>query len=277
MIALWLALSAEAADTPSLWARQMVGGGGWPSGLITDTRAQVRAPLYRSDSIVFQETFAGAGARIAASPAFFEVGPRLSIAPIDVFDVDVQASWHQYFDNDYGVRPMKGLTGTKEEDREASEYDAFGTTALSLTVAPTLKAKVGPIVAFDSWTIQGFALNDPPELEHGLVYHPFWDLVIEPTDVILEHQAAALVTVLPGDDGPLLWVGPTFRDRWAQRSHDHSMVLGAFVRARPGREDQRAIPNVMLMVLPYLVDADLAGGPPNVQLAAIWSVDRPLR
>lgn len=276
MLTLLLALQAQAADAPSLYTRQMVGGGGWPSGLIGDTRIQARTPLYRSDSIVFQDTYAGLGARLAASPAFIEAGPRLSIAPIDVFDVEVQATWHRFFGNSYGMLPMADNTGTLSDERDARADETFGTSAFSLTVVPTVKLKVGPIVAFDSVTIQSFALKDPPTLEQGLVYHPFWDLVIAPSDVIFEHQAAALYAILPGDDGPLLWVGPTFRDRWAGSSGDRSTVLGAFLRVRPGPAEARAVPNIVFMAMPYLKDADQRAAP-AIQAAAIWSTDSPLK
>lgn len=275
MIALLLALGAHAADTPSLWARQMVGGGAWPSGLITDTRVQVRAPLYRSSSIVFRDTYAGAGARAAASPAFVEVGPRVSFAPIDVFDVDVQGTAHAFLDNQYGLLPMSGTTGTLEVDRDARADETFAARAVSLTVAPTLKVAVGPFVAFDAWTVQAFRLTDPPAA--ALVYHPFWDLVIAPSDVIVEHQAAALWRALPGDDGALLWLGPTWRDRFARGSGDRSATLGAFVRARPASPERRAVPNLVLAVLPYVIDGDHLGGAPNVQVAAVWAIDTPLR
>lgn len=60
---------ALAADEPGLWLRQAVGFGGWPSGAVSDTRLQYRAPLHRSESIVFRDTYAGVGGRLAVTPA----------------------------------------------------------------------------------------------------------------------------------------------------------------------------------------------------------------
>ena len=46
--------TALAADGPWLFGKQAIGAGGWPTGLMSDTVVQLRVPLHRSDSIVFQ-------------------------------------------------------------------------------------------------------------------------------------------------------------------------------------------------------------------------------
>ncbi|MCB9683413.1 MAG: hypothetical protein H6735_00065, partial [Alphaproteobacteria bacterium] len=156
---LWLAL-AHAAEEPGWWVREAVGVGGWPSGAVNDLRVQWRAPLYRSESIVFRDTYAGAGARLAVTPAYVDVGPRVSLAPIDVFDLDLQASFVGYWRTRFGPMPFSELRGTLEADRGARD-DAIRTWAVVLTAAPTLKVALGPIVAFDAWSIQHWRFHRP--------------------------------------------------------------------------------------------------------------------
>jgi hypothetical protein len=71
VIALLVAALAPvfAADEPYVWVKQGVGSSGWPAGLISDTKAQVRFPMYRNAGLVFRETYAGAGARLEAARA----------------------------------------------------------------------------------------------------------------------------------------------------------------------------------------------------------------
>ena len=112
MILALFATSSLAMDAPSWWLRQSVGGGLFPEGALLDTRGQYRVPLHRSASRVFKDTYAGAGLRVAFSPINAEVGPRLSISPIDVFDLEVQASYLGYYSwGGRGLLPFDAPSG----------------------------------------------------------------------------------------------------------------------------------------------------------------------
>ncbi|MCB9685563.1 MAG: hypothetical protein H6735_11025 [Alphaproteobacteria bacterium] len=271
MFLLTLAHIAHAADEPGLWMRQAVGFGGWPSGAVIDTRAQLRTPLHRSDSIVFQKTYAGAGGRLAVTPAYADVGPRVSIAPIDVFDLDLQASFVGYWPSSFGPMVFGDLGGTLSKDRADRPEDAVSTWALVLTAAPTLKLRVGPIVAFDAWTISHWRFHQPDAVDEPYTYEPYSDMVLAWTDTLLEHQAVVMATVLPGDGGPLLWLGPTFRDRIATGSGDRSTCLGGILTTRPIVASWA--PQAVVQVLPYLKDTDRLGGVPNIQGQLFWVLD----
>ena len=91
--------AALAADSPSIYGRQALAVAGWPTGLLSNTIVEVRTPLHRSESVLFQTTSAGLGAQVLATPAFVSVGPRLSLAPIEVFDVNFKAAHGWYFGN----------------------------------------------------------------------------------------------------------------------------------------------------------------------------------
>jgi len=266
--------TAQAADEPGLWTKQAVGTAGFPTGLMSETKMQYRAPGPRSDSIVFQDTYVGAGGTVAVSPAFLQVGPTVSIAPIDVFDLDLSASWIGYFNNGLGLMPFDQPSGKlgSERDERAANGDGVGANALALTATPTFKIKVGPIVAFDSWNVTYLNFDKPDGVEATYTYEPKRDLLLAWEDVAVEHQSAVLYTILPGDDGPKLWVGGTIRDRFAAVSPDRSTAAGAVIIARPGTKP--AVPQIVGQSLFYLNDADRSiGSAPNLQAQVSWTFE----
>lgn len=272
MIAL-LASFAHAADVPSFWLRQGVAVAGWPSGALSNTIAEARVPLHRSDSVVFRSTYAGLGAQLMVSPAFVVAGPRLSVAPIDVFDLNLKAARGWYFGNGLGLMPFDGLEGTLESDRDARADEGVGSEMWILSAEPTLKAKVGKVIAFDAWTIDRLVIEQPAGVDAPYTYEPARDLVVAWTDVSFEHQAGLLYEALPGGDGPMLRFGPTFRDRFTAVSGDRSAVLGLLIAARPS--DAPAVPTVVGLATWYVVDTDRVGPVPFLAAQARWDFDVP--
>lgn len=277
MIALLFALvapTATAADDPGIWVRQQVGLGVAPLGLMADSRVQYRTPLARKEgSLMLNQTYAGAGAMLRVSPAFVEVGPRLSIAPVDLFDVDVQVSRVQYISNQYGLMGFTEARNKLESQRSERAEDGDGVLSggWQATVSPTLKIKAGPIVAFDTWSIGYVALDDQGS-EEAFTYEPWRDQVIAWTDVTFEHEAAVLLTAVDSDDGgPTFWVGAWARDRSSLNGPDRSTTVGPAIITHPGTG--KAVPNVLTRAMFYVVDGDRVGTAPNVQMAAIWSFE----
>jgi hypothetical protein len=267
---------AHAADEPVWWTNQRVAVAGYPSGLISDTRFQYRVPLHRSESIVFQDTYAGFGARVAATPAFTEVGPRLSLAPIDIFDIDLQASWVQYYGKGgIGLLPFEVPEGKLESQRKDRGEESVTSGAFSLTAAPTLKAKVGPVILLDGWTFSYVSVDPGGEHDAPFVYEPYRDLVIGWNDVTVEHQAALLYEALPGGEEPMLRVGATVRDRFAVESKDRSTTAGVIAMVRPGTK--AAVPTLVGQALLYVKDADRVGAAPSLALLASWTLEHPNR
>jgi hypothetical protein len=264
---------ALAADGPVLWSETAIGASLFPSGAQISERVQPRVPLYRSDSIVFQDTYAGAGAGLAVTPAYVEVGPRFSLAPIDVFDVDVQGSWQQYFPGENAPLPYDALASKLESAQSARSDETVATHAFTLAVSPTFKLKFGPIVVADAWTVKFWHLTQPGDVTAPLVYEPSSSLILEWDDVAFEHQPVLLYTLLPGDDAAMFWLGATFRDRWAVASGDRSTVLGGLVLWRPAPPEKTAVPSIVVLVLPYLRDQDRVGGLPNVQMQVSWTLE----
>ncbi|MDF1562747.1 MAG: hypothetical protein P1V51_06870 [Deltaproteobacteria bacterium] len=263
---------------PWLWTSAGLGVSGFPSGLILDLKGQYRVPLWNSKSILFEETYAGAGMRLAITPAFIDVGPRLSFAPIAIFDVDVQAGYQLVWPSGSGLVPFPDLTVSKlETDRNPRHRDgtaparsgAFG----YLSVAPTLKVKVGPIIAFDAWDLTWFRVRPHSEETSDLLYEAYRDMIITRNDFGYEHQAAVVYEIFDGKGGPLLWVGATYRDRKMFGSGDRSMNVGALAIYKPF--DSPIWPKLVVQVLPYLKYATESriGGGPNTAFLLSWGHD----
>ncbi|MFZ5477306.1 MAG: hypothetical protein ACOZNI_11080 [Myxococcota bacterium] len=264
--------SALAFDGPVWWVKTAVGGGVFPDGAISRTTAQYRAPLHRSESIVFRDTYAGAGLRAVFTPVFADGGAVFSLAPIDVFDVDLSAGAATYYSwGGNGLLAFDAPEGKLTDDRHAREGEDLSTGMLYASAAPTLKAKLGPVIAFDAWTISYVAFDRAADAP--FVYEPGRDLVVAWQDVTTEHQAGLLYQILPGKDRPLLNVGATFRDRKAYGSGDRSAVVGGLVAAKPGTST--AIPTIVVQGLAYVIDADRVGREPNVQLLLSWVIEKP--
>ncbi len=273
MFLLLAVASVLAADEPSLWTREAVGLAGWPTGILADARIQARTPLHRSDSMLFRNTYAGAGARLLASPAFVDVGPRISLAPVDVFDLEIQASRAWYLPLKWSLMPFDEIRGKTMEARYERPDDAFGAGAWVVSATPTVKLKVGHVVAFDSLAASWIRFEQPDDIDSKWVYEPYRDQLLAWEDVAFEHQAALAWEFLPGGERPLLWTGATFRQRFALESPDRSWVVGPMVVFRASRSPW--VPQIIGQCLFYLEDADRVGDVPNLQALAAWVSDRP--
>lgn len=271
-----LSLSAALAAEPTWWARQSIGGSLFPEGAVSDTRVQLRVPLHRSSSRLFQTTYAGAGARLAVTPVHAELGPRLSIAPVDLFELEVQAAALGYVSwGGRGLLPFGEVDHKLSTDRRARADEQFSGTGLLASATPTVKLKLGPIVMFDSCTLTVLHVDNPAGLDAPWVYEPSRDLIVAWDDVLYENQAGVLAELLPGGAQPLLRVGATVRDRGAVGSGDRSLTVGGLVSFKATAAP--AVPTLNLLALAYVIDADRVGTEPNLQLAATWLVEAPLR
>ncbi|MCO4743938.1 MAG: hypothetical protein KC912_04060 [Proteobacteria bacterium] len=262
--------TAAAQDEPSWVLRQQVAVAGFPTGLMSDTRFSVMTPLTRNDSIVFQSTYARAGVRAIVTPAFSEVGPRIGIAPIDVFDVEAHVMAVSWYSKSVGMLPFDTVANTRARERNARD-DGFATTGIVTFVNPTVKVKVGPVIIFDTFTWRHLRIKQPDGVTSEFTYEPFDDLVVGWTDHTFDHQAAALYEIKHSDEGPSYRVGLTWRDKWAHASGQRNMTAGAMAAIRPGNPP--AWPTFVLFATPYLIHPDQPMGTPYLALATIWNFD----
>lgn len=266
--------SASAADGPSLYFRESLGASAFPTGALSNTRLELRTPLHRSKSKLFQATYLGGGAGLLVSPAFVGFGPRLSVAPLDIFELNLSAARVYYIDDGLGLMPFDQPVGRTGDQRDAREDEGFGSAAWVATAEPTLKLKLGPIIAFDAWTLDVLHIERPADVTAPYTYEPLRGLVVAFDDYTVDQQAGLLYDALPAD-GPTLRFGLIARDRFAVVSGDRTTSAGLLVTGRPGVKP--AIPTLVAMAQLYLHDPDRAVlSPPSVALAARWEVDAPL-
>jgi hypothetical protein len=265
-----LILTASAADSPGLLIKEGLGASFYPTGVISNTTVYAQTPLTRNDSMVFQDTSAGAGVRFAASPAFVEVGPSISIAPIDVFDIGFEATAVQYI-KAFGPLPYTSTTDKKESQRNARSDESFAPNGWSVTATPTVKIKVGPIIAFDAWTITKLHINQPDGVDSPYVYEPLRDMVVAWDDIYLEHQAAVLYEA---SVEPMLWTGVTYRAKNMLESGDKHKGVGPMIVFDPS--DAPAVPTIVGLALFHLDDPDRdVASAPYMGVMARWSIDKP--
>lgn len=260
---------------PWLWYRGSLAVAYGPLGLLHTSRLQVRGALGRSKSVLFQTTYAGAGLGFAVSPAFIEVGPRLSLAPIEIFDVDLQGSYTFTWKGSSGLLPYSSVGGTLEKDRELLGPSSKPGGKFTLMVSPTIKLKVGPVIGL--WNVEWAFIHHMDQTSSPLVYEALRDLVIARTDMIVTNIAAILVEAFDGTGpnggpGPTLRVGAIMRDKQSYESRDISTALGGAVMFRPG--PKRGWPDVLLVVMGYLRDDVRAFSAPNIQLQLAWVLDK---
>ena len=266
--------TAQAADEPGLWFRGAVGTGGWPTGLMSDARLQYRTPLMRQEgSLVLNETYAGAGAVLRVTPAFSEAGVMLSLAPVDVFDLDLYATRTQWYSGEYGLMGFDAPVNRTDRDRgeRAENGDGIRSGGWSLTAVPTAKMKLGPVIAFSSWTVSFLDIERPEGETAPFTYEPWRDQVLAWNDIAGEHYGAVLFEGLPGGERPLLLAGGVVRHRFSVRSNDEALGFGPLLVAQP--VPKPAVPRIVAQAIFHAIEVDRVGGPPNLQMAAIWIVD----
>jgi hypothetical protein len=273
LLPLFFATVASAADVPAFFFRESVAGSAWPTGVLSETRLQVRTPGYRSRSIVFQDTYLGAGLRLDTSPCFANPGVQVSIAPIDVFDIDLSASFLGYLPGPFGLLPYERLATKIGAVRDA-RTDHIGAIGWSLDAAPTLKLKFGPVILLDALAVSWLHITPPEGVTAPLVYEPLRDMTIRWNDVFIENQPIALYEVVPGADTPAFAVGGTWRDRVVIGSGDRSAAAGLLVVSKPS--EKPIVPAIVGLALFYVIDQDRVGDVPFLALQANWILEPPL-
>lgn len=263
MIALLALGVARAADTPTLWTRVSAAATWHPVGVLIDGTAEVHAPVLRLGSPAFQNTFVGAGARVAVSPAYIDVAARVSVQPIDLLPITIEAVHTSYWESPWGLVPADTITNQRGRDRLAL-YQAdrdFAGSASALIVSPTLQVRLGAFAAFTNPVLTWIRVR-PEQGPEPWVYEPFRGQVIGYRDRLVEHTSAILWEAEDGEDGPLFRIGPALRGRSSAVTGDRFLQLGGVAQWRPGREP--AAPTFLLLVAPYLQDPDFAGPVPFV-------------
>jgi hypothetical protein len=274
---LLVAVPAFAQDSPHLWVRENVAVAVRPAGVITDLAAEVRAPVLRLGGVAFNDTFVGAGGRLAATPVHAEGALRLDTQLIDVLPVYAEAFYATYWESPWGFVPLDSVLATTVPDRRPL-YDAdrdFAAHTSGFLLSPTLQARVGRVVGFSNVTVTFLRVRQA----HGpepWVFEPYRGLVVAYDDRVIEHASALLWEPLDGEGGSLLRVGGVVRGKSSAVTPDTSLTAGLLGQWRPGRSE--VAPVATVLVTPYLSDYDFAGLAPFVALQLTFTgiVDLPV-
>ncbi len=273
----WWAKTAGGAERPGLYlyVRGRVGLQFFPLGLVGELIAIPQFALKRSDSVFFQTTFAGVGLYLRGSPAFFEIGPRFVIRPIEIFQVGITGLVIGHWKSNNGRVPFDELAKKTYADRQNHPYEAIRATTLYVDVSPVLRLKAGPVIILYGASVAYQAtMVDVPDDQ--LMYDPALDLLIYRRDVTLNQQVAVLPQILDGKDTAVrLRLGATFRHRTAFFSKDTSMNVGFIGTFKPGRRP--GWPDILVSVMPYVRDTDRVLGPPWMAVAFTWEIDPSLK
>ena len=261
---------------PSLWTRASWAACVNPTGVLAEGTAELRAPILRFGGVAFNDTFVGAGARVAVSPAHADLAARISLQPIDLLPITVEAVHTTYWESPWGLVPVDRVERQRTPDRRPlyqADRDFYG-TADALIVSPTLQARAGPIVAFTNPVFTWIRVR-PEQAPEPWVYEPFRGMVMAYDDRLLEHTSAVLWEPRDGEDGALFRVGPAFRGKSSAVTGDATLTLGGVMQWRPGRET--TAPTILVLATPYLRDPDYAGALPFVAALLTFERDDPLR
>lgn len=266
MLALALVVgAAQAADTPHLWVREYTGIALRPSGVIVDVATEARVPVMRFGGAIFNDTFAGAGARLAVSPAHLDLAARASFKPMDILPITVEGVYTSYWESPWGVYGRDEVPGQLGPDRRPA-YEAdidYAAYALALSVSPTLQLKVGPVAAFTNVAMTWLRVRPAPAA-NPYVWEPYRGMVVAPDDRIIEHTSALLFDPFDGNDTPIFRIGAVLRGRTGHQTGDTTVMLGGITQWRPGRNAHDA--DFTLLVAPYLQDPDFRIGSPYFAL-----------
>jgi hypothetical protein len=250
-----------------LWVRGFSAVAVQPTGVIVDVATEARAPVLRFGGAISNDTFVGAGVRVAVTPVHVDQAVRISTQLVDVLPITIEAYHESFWESPWGLVPLSDVAGGSTAARKPL-YDAdrdFSGQGWAFAVNPTAQIKVGPVIAFSDWVVTWLQIRPSPSPEPWL-FEPYRGLVIAPDDRLTEHTSAVLLETADGEDRSLLRFGAVMRGKSSAQTPDETLTLGGLAQWRPGHEPSAL--TLTLLVAPYLVDPDFMGPVPSVALVA---------
>ena len=147
-----------------------------PLGLISSLNLGYRGRLMKSDSILFNDTYAFVGVSARASPAFGRIGGHVEVQPIALFKAWATYEFIGYFGTFDQIIGFDSAADRWSDRTLAALGDAgrAGTMIGTVfTTGATLQAKVGPVAVRNTFQATRFDLA----LENGagFFYDQYWD------------------------------------------------------------------------------------------------------
>ena len=155
--------AVPAERQPELVFTQSVGGILNPLGFLADSRVLYRVPLSQDTGILFRSTKIEAGIINEWSPADEMFGIGWNIEPLAIFNVWIKAGLYEnYRLFGFGYRRLDGKNG-RYHDSIVGDIPQENRAGSRITVAPSLKLKVGPVIIADNLTCNRIDLFDTEE------------------------------------------------------------------------------------------------------------------
>ena len=152
-----------------------------PLGLESQNRLMYEKRLMDSESVLFSNTFFGAGLGLKLNPAFVKVGPLVELQPIALLHIRAGYEFMQFFGTfDYlqSYPEPTDPAAYSDDNRELNADAAYITNGHHIFVEPTFQIKGGPV-----------AIRSKTGIE-------YWIMGLEGTDTV--WYDATLDTYVPG-------------------------------------------------------------------------------
>jgi hypothetical protein len=165
-----------------------------PLGMQLVTKVYYRLPFVQQEGMLWESTKVEVGMQNNLSPAYDMLGAYIDISPIAIFDLALSVQAIGYFNGlGFGFYGLGGYSAAFDGDalKALPSKNALGYT---LSVAPTLKFALGPLVMLDTFSLTYYSVDD----ESGFFYERVGNCVLAKNDIELQNQAYLLATVLEG-------------------------------------------------------------------------------
>jgi hypothetical protein len=171
-----------------------------PSGLQNGFELAYHYRLFDSDSVLFRDSYVGVALKPMISPAFTRIGISAQAQPLAVLYLEASWNWMAW----YGVlghpRTYPDANGDFSDTGVANAADSQGdpaaTSGWELDLIAELRAKVGPVVIRNKFTMMRSELSSAEPVSDSLFYDPLYDLLRPRSGWSLMNDADLLVYLL---------------------------------------------------------------------------------
>lgn len=287
-----LSLLLTTALAGELAFRHQLAASYFSEGLRYAFRGDYKAPLWNSDSILFQDTFLAGGLYADVTPAYAHVGPILRFSPIAVLEIEAQADAGYYFGTFSGVTDFYGPDDVYNDAAIDNLHRMGHKTSgpvFRVDLSPTLQAKVSHlIIALPqdfNWIWkprpEGTPCSGDPAVDMDVEgnrscigdywYEPQYDSLLKWNDLVMTNSALAFWAFREStdEDPRMFWVGVNFSHQYTFGTRDRTTRLGPMLVFKAAKSPY--VPTVAVFSQAYLTSRIYETFPPYIALAAIWN------
>ena len=165
-------------------------------------------PTNRSDAPLHKDAHLAFGVSSKLTPAFERVGAWFEYAPLSVLDLRIGIEPVYYFGTYKAILPFDRAAARFDDDViEARVKEARSGLAGRLYLSPTLKARVGPVVARVKTELSFWRAR---KQESAFFYEPAWDTLIQASGSTLLSVEALALREFKRADGTTVLFGPVY-------------------------------------------------------------------